>query len=103
MNATTLRTQAKFQNILFATDFSEAAARAIPYVRTIAEVFDAHVVALYVRPIVVGPTTPPGTWANEIRETDLIVLSADRRKGSQRHIWRVRQLTKLFHKLSARC
>jgi nucleotide-binding universal stress UspA family protein len=71
VNTTTLRTQAKFQNVLFATDFSEAAARAIPYVRTIAEVFDANVVALYVRPIVVGPTTPPGTWANEIEAIQL--------------------------------
>lgn len=66
MKTATVRTQAKFRNILFATDFSDAAAHAIPYVRSIAEVFAANLVALYVRPPVVGPTTPPGTWANDI-------------------------------------
>lgn len=66
MNTATARTQATFRNILFATDFSEAAAHAIPYVKKIAELFNANLVALYVRPPVVNPMTPPGTWANDI-------------------------------------
>lgn len=66
MKATTARSQARFRNILFATDFSQAAARAIPYVKKIAELFDANLVSLYVRPPVVNPMTPPLTWANDI-------------------------------------
>jgi nucleotide-binding universal stress UspA family protein len=66
MNTATARSQVKFRNILFATDFSEAAALAIPYVRSIAEVFGANLVALHVRPPVVSTTYPPGTWAEDI-------------------------------------
>jgi nucleotide-binding universal stress UspA family protein len=47
-----------FSNILFATDFSPAAAHAIPY-------YDANVVALYVRPPVVNPMVPPSAWPDE--------------------------------------
>ena len=50
MTTATARTPARFRNILFATDLSQAAARAIPYVKKIAELFDANLVSLYVRP-----------------------------------------------------
>lgn len=66
MNAATAKTKVSFRNILFATDFSQAAASAIPYVKKIAEVFDSNLVALYVRPPIVNPMTPPGTWANDL-------------------------------------
>lgn len=66
MDTATVKIPARFRNILFATDFSEASAHAIPYVRKTAELFDANLVALYVRPPVVNPATPPGTWASDI-------------------------------------
>jgi nucleotide-binding universal stress UspA family protein len=60
------RTAVRFRNILFATDFSPAAAQAIPYVKKIAKHYDADLVALYVRPPVVNPMTEPGTWPTDI-------------------------------------
>jgi nucleotide-binding universal stress UspA family protein len=63
MKAATARTAAGFHNILFATDFSDAADRAIPYVKEIARHYDANLVALQVHPPVVNPMTPPQTWA----------------------------------------
>jgi nucleotide-binding universal stress UspA family protein len=51
-----------FRNILFATDFSPAAARAVPYVKKIAKHYDAALVALHVRTPVVNPMTEPATW-----------------------------------------
>lgn len=62
MQAATAKSHAKFQNILFATDFSLAASHAIPYVKTIAEHYGSNVFAFHVRPPVVNPMTPPGTW-----------------------------------------
>ncbi|HKV24748.1 MAG TPA: universal stress protein [Candidatus Acidoferrum sp.] len=54
-----------FESILFATDFSDAANRAIPFVKAIAKRYEAKVVALHVHPPVVNPMTPPETWAAE--------------------------------------
>jgi nucleotide-binding universal stress UspA family protein len=62
----TARTAVRFRNILFATDFSPAAAQAIPYVRKIAKHYDADLLTLYVRPPVVNPMTEPGTWPTDI-------------------------------------
>ena len=42
--------RAEFKNVLFATDFSDAAALAIPYVREIAKRYHANVLTLHVRP-----------------------------------------------------
>lgn len=42
--------QTRFKKVLFATDFSDAAARAIPYIREIAKHYDADVLTLHVRP-----------------------------------------------------
>ena len=66
MNAATAKTAVGFRNILFATDFSPAAAQAVPYVKRIAKHYDADVVALYVRPPVVNPMMEPATWPVDI-------------------------------------
>lgn len=62
MKAATAKTRTKFQNILFATDFSPAAAHAIPFIKKIARHFESRLVALHVKPPVVNPMTQPGTW-----------------------------------------
>jgi len=56
----------RFENILFATDFSAAADQAIPYVRNIAKHYQSRLLALHVRPVVVNPMTQPSTWAIDI-------------------------------------
>lgn len=66
MNTAATRSQARFRNILFATDFSKAAAESIPYVKKIAEHYDADLVTLHVRPPVANPMTEPITWAADI-------------------------------------
>src|ERR1700675_1986192 len=66
MKTATARTAVRFRNILFATDFSAAAAQAIPYVKKIAKNYDADLVALHVRPPVVNPMTEPGTWPIDV-------------------------------------
>jgi nucleotide-binding universal stress UspA family protein len=62
MKTSTAKTAVGFRNILFATDFSPAAAQAIPYVKKIAKHYDAALVALHVQTPVVNPMTEPGTW-----------------------------------------
>src|SRR5262245_26222760 len=62
MKAATARTRTRFENILFATDFSQAAAHAIPFVKKLARHFQSSVVALNVKPPVVNPLTQPATW-----------------------------------------
>lgn len=62
MKTATARTAVRFRNILFATDFSPAAAHAIPYVKRIAKRYDADLVALHVRHPAVNPMTRPVTW-----------------------------------------
>ena len=66
MKPATARTRTRFENILFATDFSPAAAHAIPFIKKIAKHFQSNLVALHVRPPVVNPMTEPGTWPTEI-------------------------------------
>jgi nucleotide-binding universal stress UspA family protein len=67
MKTATARTAVGFRNILFATDFSPAAAHAIPYVKRLAKHYDANLVALHVRPPSVNPMTQPMSWPD--RET----------------------------------
>jgi len=62
--AAKIRTQ--FENILFATDFSAAAAHAVPFVKKIARHFQSNLVALHVKPPVVNPMTQPTTWQADI-------------------------------------
>jgi nucleotide-binding universal stress UspA family protein len=66
MKASATKTTTRFENILFATDFSPAAGRAIPFVRKIAKHYHSSLVALHVRPPIVNPMTPPGTWPAEV-------------------------------------
>lgn len=66
MKTALARTAVRFQNILFATDFSAAAAQAIPYVKKIAKHYGADLVTLNVRPSVVNPMTAPETWPMDI-------------------------------------
>jgi len=66
MKTATARTAVRFRNILFATDFSPAAAQAIPYVLKIAKHYDADLVALHVQPPLLNPTLPPRGWASEV-------------------------------------
>ena len=62
MKTATARTAMGFRNILFATDFSSAAAHAIPYVKRLAKYYDANLVALHVRPPSVNSMTQPMSW-----------------------------------------
>ena len=62
MISATAKTRIQFSNILFATDFSPAAERAIPYVKMIAKHYDARVVALHVAAPMVNPMTQPAAW-----------------------------------------
>jgi nucleotide-binding universal stress UspA family protein len=66
MKTATARTAMRFRNILFATDFSPAAAQAIPYVKKIAKHYDADLVTLHVPPPVVIPMTQPVTWPTDL-------------------------------------
>jgi nucleotide-binding universal stress UspA family protein len=62
MKTATAMTAIGFRNILFATDFSPAAERAIPYVTEFAKHYDADLVAMNVRTPVVNPMAEPATW-----------------------------------------
>jgi nucleotide-binding universal stress UspA family protein len=63
MKAAEARTRVQVNRILFLTDFSKAAAAAIPYAAGIAKRFGAKIYALHVQTPVVNPMTPPTTWA----------------------------------------
>lgn len=52
----------QFQNILFATDFSPAATRAIPFAKAIARHYGSNVIAMHVRGPMVNPMTQPSAW-----------------------------------------
>jgi nucleotide-binding universal stress UspA family protein len=62
MKAATAKTRTRFENILFATDFSPAAAHAIPFVKKLARHFQSNLVAFNAKPSVVNPMTQPATW-----------------------------------------
>lgn len=66
MQAATAKTRTRFENIVFATDFSPAAAHAIPFVKKLARHFQSNLVALHVKPPVVNPMTQPATWAPDL-------------------------------------
>lgn len=65
MEAATAKTRTRFDNILFATDFSPVAAHAIPFVKELARHFQSYLVAFHVRPPVVNPMTL-ATWPSDI-------------------------------------
>jgi nucleotide-binding universal stress UspA family protein len=66
MKAATAKTRTRFENILFATDFSPAAARAIPFVKELARHFQSNLVALHTRPPLFNSLTRPITWATDV-------------------------------------
>ena len=66
MQAATAKTRTRFENILFATDFSPAAAHAIPFIKKLARHFQSSLVALHVKPPVVNPMTQPATWPVDV-------------------------------------
>jgi nucleotide-binding universal stress UspA family protein len=63
MKALEARTRIQVNNVLFLTDFSVAAAAAIPYAAEVAKRFGAKLYALHVQTPVVNAMTPPTTWA----------------------------------------
>lgn len=50
------------RSILACTDFSKAAAGALPYAAALAQRFEAKLYAIHVRPPVVNPMTQPAYW-----------------------------------------
>lgn len=66
MKPATARTRTRFENILFATDFSLAAAHAIPFIKKFGGHFQSNLVALHVKPPVVNPMTQPATWPVDV-------------------------------------
>jgi len=66
MKPATARTRTRFENILFATDFSPAAAHAIPFIKKFGRHFQSNLVALHVKPPVVNPMTQPATWPVDV-------------------------------------
>lgn len=66
------RTRTRLQNVLFATDFSAAAGRAIPFIKEIATHYHSNLIALHVRPPVINLFAVPG-----ISPTDVETVRAD--------------------------
>jgi len=56
------RTRIELKNILCATDFSPAAAAALPYAGELAKHYGARLYALHVRAPIINPMTPPAGW-----------------------------------------
>src|SRR5215469_15808029 len=71
MKVASARTRVQVQTVLFATDFSPAAAKAIPYVKEIISRYGASLVALHVRPPIVNPMTPPASWTATVEAARL--------------------------------
>jgi nucleotide-binding universal stress UspA family protein len=57
-----VQTGVRFKNILFTTDFSPAAAAALPYAASLARAYGAQLWALHVAAPLVNPMTEPSTW-----------------------------------------
>lgn len=62
MKAAPATTRIQFSNIVFATDFSPAAERAVPYARKIAKHYGSKIVGLHVAAPMVSPMTHPAAW-----------------------------------------
>ena len=69
---TATATQVQIKNILFATDFSPASTRVIPYVQNLARHYKANIFALHVRPPVVNPMTPPSSWEGQVENAKIV-------------------------------
>lgn len=66
MPATTISSRISIKNILFPTDFSQAAAAALPYVRALAKWFDAKVVIAHSAPALAALALPLGPMPLEM-------------------------------------
>jgi len=62
--------QVKFQNILFATDFSATADRALPYAVEIARRSQATIHAVHVISPIESPLLPPADWDEIVRDQE---------------------------------
>jgi nucleotide-binding universal stress UspA family protein len=62
MKPAAAKARIRFDNILYATDFSATAKNAIPFVKTIATHFNSNILAFHVKPPIVNPMTEPATW-----------------------------------------
>lgn len=62
MKALETRARIEIKNVLFSTDFSQAADAAIPYAVELVRRFGAKLHVLHVRPPVINPMTEPATW-----------------------------------------
>jgi len=62
MKAAPAKTRIQFSNIVFATDFSPAAERAVPYARKIAMHYGSKIFGLHVAAPMVNPMTQPAAW-----------------------------------------
>ena len=62
MNTVPAESAVGFRHILFATDFSPAAAQAIPYVKTLAKYYEADLVVLHVRNPILSPMAEPAAY-----------------------------------------
>jgi len=74
-----VETQVQLKNILFATDFSPAAAAAVPYAARLAELYGAKLWVLHVSPPAINPMTDPSTW-------DSLEESAAKKRQEQRQL-----------------
>jgi len=80
-NTATAKVATRFENVLFATDFSAAAEQAVPYVRNIVKHYHSRLLALHARPVVVNPMTQPSTWAIDVE----YAKSVDEQNRQQLH------------------
>ena len=62
MKTLEVNTRIQLKNVLFATDFSRAAAAALPYAGELAKHYGAKLYALHVRAPIINPMTPPAGW-----------------------------------------
>ena len=79
MNQVDVRSRIQLKNILYATDFSEAAAAAAPYAAGLAKHYGSELYAIHVRPPAVNPMTPPESWKS-LEEAAEILAEQERYK-----------------------
>lgn len=60
----------RFENVLYATDFSAAAALAIPFVKKFAKHFNSKLVAIHVSAPVLSAGPRPGNWIVDVDATE---------------------------------
>lgn len=71
MKTIAISSEVQIKNILFMTDFSQAANAAIPHAIGLSKRYGAKLYALHVRPPVVNPMDPPQTWEKLERDAEV--------------------------------